>query len=45
MMYYNFGASEENRDNFKYQHAKIIIDNEDAISMAKCNKDTAGNRL
>ena len=24
--------------------AKIIIDNEAAICMAKCNKDTAGNR-
>ena len=25
--------------------AKILIDNEAAICMAKCNKDTAGNRL
>ena len=28
----------------EYDPAKIIIDNEAAISMAKCNKDTAGNR-
>ena len=31
-------------DNMEYDPAKIIIDNEAAISMAKCNKDTARNR-
>ena len=31
-------------DNMEYEPAEIIIDNEAAISMAKCNKDTAGNR-
>ena len=31
-------------DNMDYDPAKIIIDNEAAISMARCNKDTAGNR-
>ena len=36
----------ENYDciNMKYEPATIIIDNEAAIAMAKCNKDTAGNR-
>ena len=28
----------------EYDPAKIIIDNGAAISMAKCNKDAAGNR-
>gem|GEM_PF-2876143 len=28
----------------KYEPARIIIDNEAAIAMTKCNKDTAGNR-
>ena len=31
-------------DNMNYEPAKIIIDNEAAICMANCNKDTAGNR-
>ena len=31
-------------DNMEYDPAKIIIDNEAAISMAKYNKGTAGNR-
>ena len=31
-------------DNMEYDPAKIIIDNEAAISMAKCNKDTAINK-
>ena len=31
-------------DNMEYELARIIIDNEAKISMAKCNKDTAGNR-
>ena len=29
--------------NLDYESAKIIIDNEAAICMAKCNKDTTGN--
>ena len=31
-------------DNMEYEPAKIIIDNEAAIFMARYNKDTAGNR-
>ena len=31
-------------DNMEYDPAKIIIDTEATISMAKCNKDTARNR-
>ena len=31
-------------DNLTYEPACIIIDNEAAITIAKCNKDTAGNR-
>ena len=31
-------------DNMKYEQAKIMIDNEAAISMARCNKDTVRNR-
>ena len=27
-----------------YEPSRIIVDNEAAISMAKCNKDTVGNR-
>ena len=42
------GTSKHDRDNFDYEPAKIIIDNEAAIYMAKCmakyNKDTARNR-
>ena len=31
-------------DNMDYEPAIIIVDNEAAICMAKCNKDIAGNR-
>ena len=47
MLTYNLrhlGTSEYDGDNIKCQPARKIIDNEAAISMAKCNKDTAGNR-
>ena len=30
-------------DNMNYEPARIIIDNEVAVSMAKCYKDTVGN--
>ena len=35
---------EYDEDKLNQKPAKIIIDNEAAIYMAKCNKDTAGNR-
>ena len=38
------GTKEYDSDEPIYEPATIIIDNEAAISMAKCNKDTAGNR-
>ena len=38
------GIAEYDGDNLKCQPARIIIHNEAATSMAKCNKDTAGNR-
>ena len=31
-------------DNMKYEPAKIMIDNEAAISLARCNKDTVRKR-
>ena len=34
---------EYDEDKLNQKPAKIIIDNEAAIYMAKCNKDTAGN--
>ena len=37
------GSGDHDGDNMKYEPAKIIINNEAAISIAKCNKDTAGN--
>ena len=37
------GSSTYNTDNLANEPACIIIDNEAAIAMAKCNKDTAGN--
>ena len=30
-------------DNLTYEPARIIIDNKAAITVAKCNRDTAGN--
>ena len=38
------GTAEYDGDNLKSQPAMIIIDNETAMCMAKCNKDTAGKR-
>ena len=38
------GSKDYDGDNMDYDPARIIIDNQAAISMAKCNKDTAGNR-
>ena len=37
------GSSTYDADNLTYETAHIIIDNEAAIVIAKCNKDTAGN--
>ena len=37
-------TTEYDGDKLNQKPAKIIIDNEAAICMAKCNKDTAGNR-
>ena len=37
-------TTEYDGDKLNQKPAKIFIDNEAAISMAKCNKDTAGNR-
>ena len=47
MLVYNLkflGTNEYNSNEPNYEPAIIIIDNEVAISMATCNKDTAGNR-
>ena len=38
------GTAEYDDDNLKCEPARTIIDNEAAIFMAKCNKDTTGNR-
>ena len=38
------GSSGYDGDNLRCHPARIIIDNEAAIPMAKCNKDTTGNR-
>ena len=40
----HLGTPEYDGDNLKCQPARIIIDNEAAISVAKFKKDTAGNR-
>ena len=40
----HLGTPKYDGDNLNYEPAKIIIDNEAAICMTKCNKDTAGNR-
>ena len=37
-------TAEYDGDKLNQKPAKIIIDNEAAICMTKCNKDTAGNR-
>ena len=47
MLVYNLkflGTIEYDSNEPKYEPATIIIDNEAAISMTTCNKDTAGNR-
>ena len=47
MLVYNLkflGSSTYDADNLIYEPARIIIDNEAAITMVKCNKDTSGNR-
>ena len=38
------GTLKYDGDNMDYEPARIIVDNEAAICMAKCNKDTAGSR-
>ena len=37
------GSISYDGDNLKCEPSRIIVDNEAAISMAKCNKDAAGN--
>ncbi len=38
----NLGSESYDVNNPIYEPSRIIIDNEAAIPMAKCNKDTAG---
>ena len=38
------GSKDYNSDELTCEPSRIIVDNEAAIAMAKCNKDTAGNR-
>ena len=38
------GSDNYDQDNISMEPARIIIENEAAISIATCNKDTAGNR-
>ena len=40
----SLGSESYNGDDIKCEPSRIIVDNEAAISMARCNKDTAGNR-
>ena len=40
----HLGAKSYDLNNPSCEPSKIIIDNEAAIAMSKCNKDTAGNR-
>ena len=47
MLGYDFeflGCTEVGIDITNYEPAHVIIDNEAAIAMGSCNKDTAGNR-
>ena len=47
MLEYDFkflGSKSYDLDNPIFEPSRIIIDNEAAIAMSKCNKDTAGNR-
>ena len=38
------GSKSYDGDNLECKPSRIIVDNEATISMARCNKDTAGNR-
>ena len=38
------GSKSYDLDNPIFEPSRIIIDNEAAIAISKCNKDTAGNR-
>ena len=38
------GSKSYDGDNLKCEPSRIIVDNEATISMARCNKDTAGNK-
>ena len=40
----SMGSKLYNGDNLKCEPSRTIVDNEAAISMARYNKDTAGNR-
>ena len=40
----HMGSNEYDQDNVNMEPAIMIIDNEAAIAMAKCNKDMVGNR-
>ena len=40
----HFGSQSYDLDNPIYEQPRIIVDNEAAIAMSKCNKDTAGFR-
>ena len=47
MLKYNLnhlGTDDYDSENMKCPPAMIIVDNEAAIAMSSCNKDTAGNR-
>ena len=47
MLEYDFkflGSKSYDLDNPIFEPSRIIIDNESAIAMSKCNKNTAGNR-
>ena len=39
----SLGSESYDRNNLNCEPSRIIVDNEAAISMARCNKDTAGN--
>ena len=38
------GSSSYDEDNLHCEPSRIIVDSEDAITIAKCSKNTAGNR-
>ena len=39
------GSESYDGDNINYEPIRIIIDNEEVISIAKCNKDTRGSGM